>query len=416
MEYLLTRRPDEGFELRLAPDTSAYELLDALKRGAICVRITAVQGEPRENWSGVAVLYTGGALRGGVLGRPLLGAGGTLISVEKAHLMRLFYGDCGSLKSDMEGEKVTREKQSVDKLRSVSTNIIFVYAAIAIAVVFGAVFAHFFKGIDIPYISIVHEDTAAYWGQIGDFFGGMLNPILSFLALVAVLKTMELQRQEMKATQEETRVAIEEQKVQTQVYSRQMFDSTFFGMLDAYTKLTENIRSPDVPGAHGKEAFVAYVRKFKVSAAYQAGALSAEPVSWGTVSDCVFLQCEKHKSYLSHYFRNIYWILKIVDERCPTKFSDDDIRSYMEKRSYANMLRAQLSEAELAMIQINCFGPYGSGLKYYVEKYSILKPLGDQFFGPFAAAMCADIDSYAFASSENIEMDGIMRISKPLPD
>jgi len=44
MEYLLTRRPDEGFELRLAPDTSAYELLDALKRGGIRVRITAVQG------------------------------------------------------------------------------------------------------------------------------------------------------------------------------------------------------------------------------------------------------------------------------------------------------------------------------------------------------------------------------------
>jgi uncharacterized membrane protein len=36
------------------------------------------------------------------------------------------------------------------------------------------------------------------WGQIGDFFGGVLNPFVTFLTLIAVLITLHIQRYEIK--------------------------------------------------------------------------------------------------------------------------------------------------------------------------------------------------------------------------
>lgn len=52
------------------------------------------------------------------------------------------------------------------------------------------------------------------WGTFGDFFGGTLNPILSFFALTALLLTIVLQNRELEATREEmaqSRVAAQEQ-------------------------------------------------------------------------------------------------------------------------------------------------------------------------------------------------------------
>jgi hypothetical protein len=41
------------------------------------------------------------------------------------------------------------------------------------------------------------------WGQLGDFIGGVTNPILSFLALIALLMTVKLQADQLNAAREE---------------------------------------------------------------------------------------------------------------------------------------------------------------------------------------------------------------------
>ncbi|GEP10257.1 hypothetical protein MGN01_21020 [Methylobacterium gnaphalii] len=49
------------------------------------------------------------------------------------------------------------------------------------------------------------SDAEAYTrlGQVGDFFGGVLNPLLTFLTFIGVLATIFLQREELKETREE---------------------------------------------------------------------------------------------------------------------------------------------------------------------------------------------------------------------
>jgi uncharacterized membrane protein len=44
---------------------------------------------------------------------------------------------------------------------------------------------------------------AAHWGQMGDFFGGVLNPILAFASFIALLYTIRIQSKEMADTRAE---------------------------------------------------------------------------------------------------------------------------------------------------------------------------------------------------------------------
>ena len=53
--------------------------------------------------------------------------------------------------------------------------------------------------------------------------------------------------------------------------------------------------------------------------------------------------------------------------------NQDSNLSFLEKKFYSGILRAQLSSYELLMIFYNCLAKQGEKLKEYVIKYEILK-------------------------------------------
>lgn len=55
----------------------------------------------------------------------------------------------------------------------------------------------------LKFYSYPISSTAAEWGQMGDFFGGMLNPILAFASFIALLSTIRIQSEELRLTREE---------------------------------------------------------------------------------------------------------------------------------------------------------------------------------------------------------------------
>jgi len=91
-------------------------------------------------------------------------------------------------------------------------------------------------------------DSHEKWGQFGDFLGGTLNPILSFLSLIALLTTIALQSTELELTrkelkrsasaQEETKKVLDQQ---SETLARQQFESTFFSLLDQHNKILESL-------------------------------------------------------------------------------------------------------------------------------------------------------------------------------
>ena len=56
------------------------------------------------------------------------------------------------------------------------------------------------------------SSSPAEWGQMGDFFGGMLNPILAFASFIALLYTIRIQSEELKLTREEFAKSVEAQR------------------------------------------------------------------------------------------------------------------------------------------------------------------------------------------------------------
>jgi hypothetical protein len=74
---------------------------------------------------------------------------------------------------------------------------------------------------------------------------------------------------------------------------------------------------------------------------------------------------------LGHYYRNLYRIFKIIDE---ASFEDDNRVDFKIKYQYASIVRSQLSDYEIYFLFYNGISDYGiSKFKKLIEKYSLLK-------------------------------------------
>jgi len=72
-------------------------------------------------------------------------------------------------------------------------------------------------------------------GIFGDFFGGVLNPILTFFTLFGLIVTIVIQRQEL-------RLARSEYEKTADALGTQAIETTFFNILDLHHKIVDNLK------------------------------------------------------------------------------------------------------------------------------------------------------------------------------
>lgn len=308
------------------------------------------------------------------------------------------------------------ENPEEDKFDAVIPWVIGVGAVAATFLITGAVIWHFWVGSDIPHISISNSQTAAYWGQIGDFIGGMLNPLLSFVALMAVLYSVRMQRKELRLAREEAQENFQVQVQQRQNFERQNFEAVFFRLLDIHTRLANEVKisgSTDFRNSSARNLHIgrdAFKYAFRTLFGTRANKASEYIVH---VKERVKYFDDHYSDNLAHYFRNFYQILKHVDSfgidplKLSRRYSFAAVRQfvsqYRAQRNYANMLRAQLDSAELGVLFFNCLTIKGAGLKYYVERYSMLKHFDKKIFFYSPDVVLQFYDPLAFADGEDIE-------------
>lgn len=116
----------------------------------------------------------------------------------------------------------------------------------AVAVVF---FLYFYK-----FGKYTLSPDSGDWGTFGDFVGGTLNPILSFLGLIALLLTIVLQGKELELTRRELQRSAEAQErtqevldEQSNTQLKQQFEGTFFSLLEQHNRLLKDISLSDTP-------------------------------------------------------------------------------------------------------------------------------------------------------------------------
>lgn len=66
------------------------------------------------------------------------------------------------------------------------------------------------------------------FGQVGDLFGGIANPLITFLALIALLYSIKIQKKELNDTKVALQESAKSQSDQFSAIQKQNFESTFF--------------------------------------------------------------------------------------------------------------------------------------------------------------------------------------------
>ncbi|MCM8743160.1 putative phage abortive infection protein [Pseudomonas koreensis] len=245
------------------------------------------------------------------------------------------------------------------------------------------------------------EESVA--GVFGDFFGGVLNPILTFLTFLGLIVTIVVQRHDLRLSR------VEYEKT-SQALTVQSVENSFFNTLELHNKIVDNLKF-DLSSLSGSAYLERLSNISKYLKALNVGREGSEYVrrigsndmkgeaisSIGTVtvfegraafheilkyltngaatpkqifSRYMQIQTE-HNHIVGHYFRNLYQILKMIDRY------DDSVVSVENKFKYASLLRAQLSTKELALLFINCLDNVcdKGQFKNYLIKYQMFEHL-----------------------------------------
>jgi len=148
-------------------------------------------------------------------------------------------------------------------------------------------------------------------GTFGDMFG-VVNALFSGLAFAGLIYTILLQREELKAQRQELQLNREELRLtrdefakQSETFTKDQFENTFFALIELHEVIILNIASG---GAHTGRMYLIdylnYIRK-----------------TLGPIADKV--ECAKlfrkgykefHKPFLESYFRSIRGILKFIEK------------------------------------------------------------------------------------------------------
>jgi hypothetical protein len=292
--------------------------------------------------------------------------------------------------------------------------------------IFFAIFAVVIIVIAISFasgvISVLPKEIAQY-GQLGDFFGGTLNPIFAFFAFLTLLYTVYLQsetlkvsRKELLATKEElekSRIAQEKQsdslELQNQATSLQIFENTFFKLMELFINLRNGLsikvdifennngygngsggQYTEYSGIHDDDFYVLDCIKTSMFMSYEVIEkyliiFTKRYKIWGYDEFN-----SKYEKYTGTYFSQVYQIIKFIDK---SNLNDN-------KQRYINIFRAQFTKDELEFLFYHCLGTIGKRrFKKLVEDYEFFEHI---ILNENIEKQLLEYDINAFGKNENI--------------
>jgi hypothetical protein len=236
-------------------------------------------------------------------------------------------------------------------------------------------------------------------GTFGDMFGS-INALYSGLAFAGIIFTILLQRKELKYQREELRETRKEFEIQNKTLKLQRFENTFFNLLSLHHQIVDSI-DLDIEKERRIDGLT-LTQQFTEPRHFDRVTLKGRDVFKEQYEKLVSTFNEEEDinlTYLKfyetvqtdfgHYFRNLYRIIKLVDEtefhthselgtsKEAVKYKDMisyTLPNFNTRYKYTSMIRSQLSDYELLWLFYNCLSKNGvEKFRPYIEQYSLLK-------------------------------------------
>ncbi|MBW9274774.1 MAG: putative phage abortive infection protein [Candidatus Thiodiazotropha sp. (ex. Lucinisca nassula)] len=259
---------------------------------------------------------------------------------------------------------MTEEKTQKSEQGLLSKYIILVLVILFVVALVSATVVIYFYATYYPGEIVANHSK---WGTMGDFFGGTLNPIFGFIGLFALLLTIAIQNKELANSTKELATSASALKEQSTSLKTQNFENTFFQMLRLHNDIVNDMflgepQSAD-KGLNGRDCFEEYYGRYKAHYNRSNATVNDSNDFLGIIEDGYKSFFSEQQADIGHYFRNLYTIIKFVN--------NSDIEN---KKQYVSMVRAQLSSYELALLFYNCLWSVGrKKFKDLIEKYELLE-------------------------------------------
>jgi len=183
-------------------------------------------------------------------------------------------------------------------------------------------------------------------GTFGDFFGGILNPIVGFIGIILIYLTLKTSQETLKITKDELSLTREEFKKSNNIFENQKlemklqtFDNKFFKMLDRFNMTVENL------GAYNKDHTFQSKKDFFHSILINKFSL-------------------ENKGIYFPYIHLVFQIIKLIDE--------SNFLNIKQKMYYIDLFKSQIMSEEIMLIVkcISCYKKtYNENFQYILEKY-----------------------------------------------
>lgn len=220
------------------------------------------------------------------------------------------------------------------QLKIIKKSPAVIFAALLIVLAVAIIYFYLYAKGHINTVSSQNQDIKyteemAIFGTLGDYFGGVLNPILGFITFSALLFTIHLQLKQNKETE------------------KQYFENRFYNLITIHNNLIDNLNYNDKTQRNSFSELIdeILIPTTNTNPIFNAKTTNGSPVVISRTKRNYRKFNKNQNGYFGHYFRNLYRILVIIDKSSLSKESKTD---------YARIVRAQLSSDELIVLYFNC--------------------------------------------------------------
>lgn len=232
--------------------------------------------------------------------------------------------------------------------------------------------------------------TLSSLSSFGSYLQGAVQSLWSLAAFLFIYVAFLGQKQQLKLQSEQFEIEQRQQedqikqqqgqledqrqqfKIQNESIQRQAFESSFFQLLNLHNQIVNAMRDTD-PFDQSKESFgrACFEQWYKYAKKMNFVDENENVRVVDGVGRYMWLY-NRLQGELGHYFRNLYHVIKFVKESDVLKNVDAAIE-YKNRRRYTSLVRATLSQFELAMLFYNGVGDHGDKFKPLIEEFGLLE-------------------------------------------